>query len=67
VNILAGQEVVPELLQHDCTAKNVFNCIVAILDGPEAARQKNTFAKVIKSISADDPNAAAREILKIMV
>ncbi|MDR2268382.1 MAG: lipid-A-disaccharide synthase [Holosporaceae bacterium] len=67
VNILAKQKVVPELLQQDCTAENIFNNAIAILDSVGAVRQKSAFAKVIKSISADDPNAAAREILKVMV
>jgi lipid-A-disaccharide synthase len=67
VNIIAGRKVVPELLQQDCTAENIFNSVVAIMGRSEAVRQKSALAKVIASISADDPNAAAREILKVLV
>jgi lipid-A-disaccharide synthase len=36
VNLIAGKEVVPELVQHDFTAENVVSCLKKILiDGPE--------------------------------
>ncbi|MDR1362063.1 MAG: lipid-A-disaccharide synthase [Holosporaceae bacterium] len=65
VNILAARSIVPELLQQDCTAENIFNHVIALEAGPKADIQKKAFEEIIKSITVDDPNAAAREILKI--
>ncbi len=47
VNLIAGEEVVPELVQHDFTAQNVFTRLQEILpDGPARERMLEGFAKV---------------------
>jgi lipid-A-disaccharide synthase len=47
VNLIAGEEVVPELVQHDFTAARVVSCMEAILsDGPARQRILDGLARV---------------------
>ena len=47
VNLIAGEEVVPELVQHDFTAENVVSSIRKILkDGPDRDRMLHGLAQV---------------------
>jgi lipid-A-disaccharide synthase len=47
VNLIAGEEVVPELVQHQFTAQNVVDCLLEILpDGPTRARMLDGLAEV---------------------
>ena len=47
VNLIAGEEVVPELVQHDFTAKNVVVCLNEILpDGPTRDRMLEGLGRV---------------------
>ena len=47
VNLIAGEEVVPELVQHDFTAQNVVTRLKEILpDGPPRARMLEGLARV---------------------
>ncbi|MDR0678200.1 MAG: lipid-A-disaccharide synthase [Holosporaceae bacterium] len=62
VNLLAGENVIPELLQKRCTAENIFHCAERILDGGESKKQKQTFSKIIKTLHKS-PNTAAEEVL----
>ncbi|MDR3180286.1 MAG: lipid-A-disaccharide synthase [Holosporaceae bacterium] len=64
INILAQQDVVPELLQWDCTGKNIFHRAISILENPpQIAEQKKKFAEIMEQISAH-PDKAAIEVLK---
>ncbi len=61
VNLIAGEEVVPELVQHDFTAANVVARIKKILpDGPPRDRMLNAFARVksLLRLGPNDPEAA---------
>ncbi|MDR2723637.1 MAG: lipid-A-disaccharide synthase [Holosporaceae bacterium] len=62
INLLAKKNVVPELLQKDCTAENIFNCVEKILNTNESERQKNSFEEVIE-ILRSDPELSAKEII----
>ena len=66
VNILAEERVVPELLQKDCTAENIFANIRELLDpkNPKANIQRKAFRKIIERISIPDKFSAAKEVLK---
>ncbi|MDR2681795.1 MAG: lipid-A-disaccharide synthase [Holosporaceae bacterium] len=65
INILAKQEVVPELLQNDCTGENIFQQAVTILKNPsKVAEQKKFFTEVMAQLTVD-PDKAAIEVLKI--
>ena len=47
VNLIAGKEVVPELVQHDFTAAKVASCVETILaDGPARQRMLEGLAQV---------------------
>ncbi|MDR2794557.1 MAG: lipid-A-disaccharide synthase [Holosporaceae bacterium] len=64
INILAQQNIMPELLQWDCTGKNIFHQAISILENPsQIAEQKKKFAGIMAQISAD-PDKAAAEVLK---
>ncbi|MDR2781159.1 MAG: lipid-A-disaccharide synthase [Holosporaceae bacterium] len=62
INLLSKKVVVPELLQNDCTAKNIFDCVEKILRSEKYEEQKKVFEKVINIIRGD-PKRAATEIL----
>jgi lipid-A-disaccharide synthase len=58
VNLIAGEEVVPELVQHDFTAQNVIARLQEILpEGPRRGRMLEALAKVQARLRA--PESAA--------
>jgi lipid-A-disaccharide synthase len=62
VNLLAGAEIVPELLQQDCAPAKLAATVLRLLrDQPAADAQRAAFANVIASLRAPDglPDAAA--------
>ncbi|MDR1982860.1 MAG: lipid-A-disaccharide synthase [Holosporaceae bacterium] len=65
VNLLAGENVIPELLQQNCTAENIFHHAEKLLDSKELEKQKQAFTKVIKMLRGS-PHKAAKEILKLV-
>ncbi len=70
VNLLAGREVVPELLQRDCTAATLAATVERLLTDPAAAgAQRAAFAGVMASLrpAGETPSeAAAREVLGLL-
>ncbi|GHU15094.1 lipid-A-disaccharide synthase [Alphaproteobacteria bacterium] len=67
INIIAKQNVVPELLQNNCTPQNIFHHVVSILeDTKKADEQKRMFAKVMDMLSVKERYVAAREVLKTL-
>lgn len=71
VNLLAGREVVPELLQRDCEPDTLGRALLRLVDEPEiAARQRAAFGAVLASLAApgggDPSEAAAAEILAVL-
>jgi lipid-A-disaccharide synthase len=63
INILAKRyDIVPELLQEDCTAENIFRAVENVLSPKESQRQKKSFHDVMKVLRSD-PLKAAREVL----
>ncbi len=72
VNIIAGREVVPEMLQEDCTADKLTLRLLNLISDPEAAAAQR--AACAPSLAAlhpkgdDTPSmAAARDILGLLV
>ena len=61
VNLIAGEEVVPELVQHDFTAKKVVSRLKEILpDGPPRDRMREGLAQVKARLRA--PGADSRAV-----
>ena len=58
VNLIAGEEVVPELVQQDFTAENVASRVKEILpDGPVREKMLQGLAEVRASLSGTDSGA----------
>jgi lipid-A-disaccharide synthase len=71
VNLIAGREVVPELVQRDFTAVNVAAQVERVLaDGPERQQMLDGLREVRDKLSvavgASASTTAAREVLKIL-
>lgn len=64
-NLVIGQNVVPELLQRDCTPAALADALAPLLaDTPERRRQVEAFARLdsIMEVGAASPSARAAEI-----
>ena len=65
-NLVIGENVVPELLQEDCTPERLTDALVAVLgDTVERQRQVEAFAKLdgIMQIGAAAPASRAADIV----
>jgi lipid-A-disaccharide synthase len=65
-NLILGENVVPEILQRDCTAENLADALTPLLaDGPERRRQTDGFAKLdeVMEIGRAAPSRRASEIV----
>jgi lipid-A-disaccharide synthase len=64
VNLIAGEQVVPELVQHDFTAANVVARLQEILpDGPSRSRMLDDLVKVKARLRA--PESAVEGLSKL--
>ncbi|MDR3155866.1 MAG: lipid-A-disaccharide synthase [Holosporaceae bacterium] len=64
INILANNDVVPELLQWQCTAENIFQHVCGLLQNASAVeRQRRSFQKVMDCLCQKNPRHAAVEVL----
>ena len=70
VNLLAGREIVPELLQGDCTAEMLRDVLRQLLTDPAlAAAQRAAFKGVMQSLAAPEglpADAAALAVLAVL-
>jgi len=70
VNLLAGRQVVPELLQQDCTPAKLCETVRTLLtDEPAGTAQRAAFAGIMASLRAHDglpADAAARAVLDVL-
>ena len=64
-NILAGKEIVPELLQNDCTPENIANHILPFLES-DNAELKATFLALHKQIRCNADEQAAQAVLDVL-
>jgi lipid-A-disaccharide synthase len=63
---LLGENVVPELLQHHCTAENLASALIPLFaEGPERRRQLDAFSRLdgIMEIGASKPAVRAADIV----
>ena len=62
INIINNEEVIPELLQRECNAKEIYNSVVYFLKNPELMKKQieqcRLILKEIKSKNASSENAA---------
>ena len=70
VNLLAGREIVPELLQQDCTPAKLRETLCTLLtDEATAGAQRAAFAEIIASLRAPSglpADAAAKAVLDVL-
>jgi lipid-A-disaccharide synthase len=68
VNIVAGQRIVPELIQRDATPEKIADAISGMLDDPARYRQiKEGLQKLREQLGADGASArAAMVVMEIM-
>jgi len=66
INIINDKEVIPELLQNECNAKEIFNSVIYFLKNPEAvSRQVEIFNKTLDEIRSK--SSAAEEASSIIL
>ena len=64
INIAAGKEIIPELLQEKCNAKNIFNKVDEFLTNPDlSTNQINKFKEIIKDFKTDKSSDLASSVL----
>ena len=64
INIAAGKEIIPELLQAKCNAKNIFNKVDEFLTNPDlSANQINKFKEIIKDFKTYKSSDLASSVL----
>ncbi len=64
INIAADKEIIPELLQGKCNAKNVFNKVDEFLTNPDLlTNQINQFKEIIKDFKTDKSSDLASSVL----
>ena len=51
INIINNKEIIPELIQNECNAKEIYNSVVYFLKNPEMMRQQvNNCEKTLSQI-----------------
>ena len=64
INITAGKEIIPELLQEKCNAKNIFNKVDEFLTNPDlSTNQINKFKEIIKDFKTNKSSDLASSVL----
>ena len=64
INIAAGKEIIPELLQEKCNAKNIFNKVDEFLTNPDlSTNQINKFKEIIKGFKTNKSSSLASSVL----
>lgn len=65
-NLLAGREIVTELLQHDCTPDKLAAALLPLLEeSPQAVQLKQTFLELHQQIRCGADEQAAQAVLEL--
>ena len=59
INIINNKEIIPELIQNECNAKEIYNSVVYFLKNPELMNKQindceNTLSKIRSNTSSSD-------------
>ena len=66
-NLLAGRELVPELLQHDATVEAIGECVLSCLqDNGDAGAQKQAFHDLHLQLKCDASAVAAEALMRLI-
>jgi lipid-A-disaccharide synthase len=64
INIAAGKEIIPELLQEKCNATSIFNKVDEFLTNPDlSTNQINQFREIIKDFKTNKSSDLASSVL----
>jgi lipid-A-disaccharide synthase len=66
-NLIAGEEVVPELLQERAEPERVADAVQALLEGPARAAQEARLAKLRERLTRGGAARRAAEIASEMI
>ena len=69
INIAAKEEIIPELLQSNCNALNIFKYVVSFLENPEKIKsQINRVSMILKTFKTESsPSEATSEALNRLI
>ncbi len=64
INIAADEEVIPELIQHNCNSKNIFNKVTTYLDDNQLMQnQIENYQKIISDFKTNKSSEIASSVL----
>ena len=66
INIAANEEVIPELLQSKCNAKNIFMSVSEFIDNPNKMKEQINKSQLILE-KLKNPNSSAVSASKILI
>ena len=70
LNLIAGSEVIPELIQQDCTPAKLATAIAGLLEGDEAIAQQEAIAPLLQALRPPGgvlpSEAAANAVLELV-
>ncbi len=70
LNLIAGAEIVPELIQQACTPERLVVALESLLDGPGAQQQREAVRPVLNALRPPDgllpSEAAANAVLELL-
>ena len=60
INIAAKEEIIPELLQSKCNAKNIYEHVSSLLESPDKIKnQVSKTQNIVESLRNNKPSAEA--------
>ena len=64
INIAAGEEIIPELLQSNCNSKNIFNLVDNFFNDTRAMQnQVNKSQEILKNFKTNESSDIAAAVL----
>ena len=66
INIVANEEVIPELLQSKCNAKNIFMSVSEFINNPNKMKEQINKSQLILE-KLKSPNSSAVSASKILI